>query len=53
MLALQPSLSSQASSRSHAIMQLSVEMTTELTGGQTVIRKAKLNMARAHGALGV
>ncbi len=40
----------QASSRSHAIMQFSVEMTTELTGGQTVIRKAKLNMVDLAGS---
>ena len=34
----------EASSRSHALLQVSVEVETEQEGGSTVLRRAKLNM---------
>jgi hypothetical protein len=36
----------EASSRSHALLQLNVEVETRQEGGSTVIRRAKLNLVR-------
>lgn len=42
----------EASSRSHALLQLSVEVETVQEGGSTIIRRAKLNLVRGVSAVG-
>jgi hypothetical protein len=44
--ALRGTEANEASSRSHALLQLSIEVEIHQEGGSTVIRKSKLNLVR-------